>query len=61
MIRVAKKVNPQKYGRLLSKTLPTIIKTEAENDRAILIVEELLAKAINYLLKKTLCLNFWKS
>lgn len=44
MIRVAEKVNPQKYGKLLSKTLPTIIKTEAENDRAILIVEGLLAK-----------------
>jgi HTH-type transcriptional regulator/antitoxin HigA len=44
MIRVAENVNPQKYGKLLSKTLPTIIKTEEENDRAILIVEELLAK-----------------
>ncbi len=44
MIRVAEKINPQKYGRLLSKTLPTIIKTEEVNDRAILIVEELLAK-----------------
>ena len=44
MIRVAEKVNPQKYGRLLSKTLPTVIKTEAENDRAISVVEELLEK-----------------
>ncbi len=44
MITVSEKVNPQKYGRLLSKTLPAIIKTEAENDRAILIVEKLLAK-----------------
>ena len=44
MIRVAEKVNPTKYGRLLTKTLPVIIKTEAENDRAILIVEGLLAK-----------------
>lgn len=44
MIRVAEKVNPQKYGKLLSKTLPTIIKTEEENDRAILIVEELLER-----------------
>jgi len=44
MIRVAEKVNPQKYGKLLSKTLPVIIKTEAENDRAMRIVEELLAK-----------------
>jgi HTH-type transcriptional regulator / antitoxin HigA len=44
MIRVAEKVNPQKYGKLLTQTLPTVIKTEAENDRAILIVEKLLAK-----------------
>lgn len=44
MIRVTEKVNPQKYGKLLTETLPTVIKTEAENDRAILIVEKLLAK-----------------
>lgn len=44
MIRVAEKVNPQKYGELLSNALPTIIKTEAENDRAIIFVEKLLAK-----------------
>ncbi len=44
MIRVAERINPQKYGRLLSRTLPVIIKTEEENDRVILIVEELLAK-----------------
>jgi HTH-type transcriptional regulator/antitoxin HigA len=44
MISVAEKINPQKYGRLLSKTLPVIIKTEEENERAITIVEELLAK-----------------
>lgn len=44
MIRITEKVNPTKYGKLLSETLPTVIKTEAENDRAILIVENLLAK-----------------
>ena len=44
MIRVAENVNPNKYGRLLTKTLPAIIKTEAENERAISVVEELLAK-----------------
>lgn len=44
MITVVEKINPQKYGRLLSRTLPAVIKTEAENERAILIVEELLAK-----------------
>ena len=44
MITTAAKINPQKYGRLLTKTLPTIIKSEAENDRAILIVEKLITK-----------------
>ena len=44
MIRVAERVNQQKYGRLLSKTLPMIIKTEEENERAILLVGELMAK-----------------
>ena len=44
MIRVAEKVNPTKYGKLLSKTLPMIIKTEEENDRAILLIEKLLEK-----------------
>ncbi len=44
MIRVAEKVNPQKYGKLLTETLPSVIKTEEENERVILIVENLLAK-----------------
>ena len=44
MIRVAERVNPQKYGRLLSRTLPAVIKTEKENDRAILLVEKLVEK-----------------
>lgn len=57
MIRVAENVNPQKYGRLLSKTLPTIIKTEEENDRAILIVEELLAKGDNLASEETALLE----
>jgi HTH-type transcriptional regulator / antitoxin HigA len=37
-------INAQKYRRLLSKTLPMVIKTEAENERAISLVGELLAK-----------------
>ena len=44
MIRTAAKINPQRYGRLLSNALPAIIKTEEENDRSILIVEKLLSK-----------------
>ena len=37
-------IDRKKYGRLLSSALPSIIKTEAENDRAILVVEKMLAK-----------------
>jgi HTH-type transcriptional regulator/antitoxin HigA len=44
MIRIAEEVNPKRYARLLSKTLPTVIKTEEENERAISLVGELLAK-----------------
>ena len=39
-----RRIEPKKYGKLLSNALPKIIKTEQENDRAILIVEKLLAK-----------------
>jgi HTH-type transcriptional regulator/antitoxin HigA len=38
------RIEPKKYGKLLSNALPRIIKTEQENDRAIVIVENLLAK-----------------
>ena len=44
MITISTNVNSQKYGKLLSDTLPSVIKTEEENDRAISIVENLLAK-----------------
>lgn len=38
------RIEPKKYGKLLSNALPRVIKSEQENDRAILIVENLLAK-----------------
>ncbi len=44
MIGVTTNINSQKYGRLLSKALPTIIRTEEENERALLLVEKLFAK-----------------
>lgn len=44
MMNVATNINSLQYGRLLSKALPTIIKTEEENDRALLLVEKLFAK-----------------
>lgn len=37
-------INPQKYGQLLAKALPTVIRTEAENDRMLGLVEQLMAK-----------------
>ncbi len=44
MNTVASKIDRKKYGRLLTNALPSVIKTEEENDRAILIVEKLIAK-----------------
>ncbi|HQU93710.1 MAG TPA: hypothetical protein PLK77_15510 [Pyrinomonadaceae bacterium] len=44
MNTVASKIDRKKYSRLLANALPSVIKTEEENDRAILIVEKLLAK-----------------
>jgi len=36
--------NLQKYGRLLAKVRPTVIRTEAQNNRMLTLVEQLLAK-----------------
>ena len=36
--------NPQKYGKLLAETLPAIIETEEENERALEIVNRLMKK-----------------
>jgi len=44
MTAVNTTINSLKYGRLLSKALPTIIRTEKENERALLLVEKLFAK-----------------
>jgi HTH-type transcriptional regulator/antitoxin HigA len=37
-------INPQKYGKLLAKVRPTVIRTEAENNRMLGLVEQLIAK-----------------
>lgn len=39
-----KEINPHKYARLLAKTLPTVIKTEEENDRMLAEIEKLMDK-----------------
>jgi HTH-type transcriptional regulator/antitoxin HigA len=37
-------LDERRYGRLLSKTLPKVIETKAENDRMLAVVESLLEK-----------------
>jgi HTH-type transcriptional regulator / antitoxin HigA len=44
MSTVISQINPQKYGKLLAKVRPAVIKTEAENDRMLALVEQLMAK-----------------
>lgn len=38
------RIDPKKYGRLLSRTLPMVIETEEENERMLAAVEQLAAK-----------------
>jgi HTH-type transcriptional regulator/antitoxin HigA len=44
MSAVISAINPQKYGKLLAKVRPTVIRTEAENNRMLTLVEQLMAK-----------------
>ncbi len=37
-------LDTKRYGRLLAKALPTVIKSEVENNRMLAIVEDLMAK-----------------
>ncbi len=41
---IAKKVNRERYGNLLASALPTVIKTKAENDYYLAVVEGLMRK-----------------
>lgn len=47
MSTVVSTINPQKYGKLLAKVRPTVIQTEAENNRMLTLVEQLMAKGDN--------------
>ncbi len=44
MSAVLSAINPQKYGRLLARVRPTVIRTEEENDRMLALVQQLMAK-----------------
>jgi HTH-type transcriptional regulator / antitoxin HigA len=45
MIATAKRINKTKYAALLAEVLPRPIQTEAENERALKVVDRLLAKS----------------
>ena len=44
MSAVISPVNPQKYGKLLARVRPAVIRTEEEKDRVLALVEKLMAK-----------------
>lgn len=47
MSRAVSKINETRYRRLLSRTMPVVIETEAENERMLAIVEKLMDKGEN--------------
>jgi HTH-type transcriptional regulator/antitoxin HigA len=44
MNRAVRKIDPARYRRLLSRTMPVVIETEEENARMLTIVEKLMKK-----------------
>lgn len=44
MNRAVRKIDPVRYRRLLSRTMPVVIETEEENARMLAIVEKLMKK-----------------
>lgn len=44
MNRAVRKIDPVRYRRLLSRTMPVVIETEEENERMLTIVEKLMRK-----------------
>src|SRR5437016_8484039 len=44
MTRAVRRIDPARYRRLLSQTMPVIIETEEENDRMLKVIEKLMDK-----------------
>ena len=44
MNTTVRRIDPARYGRLLSRTMPVVIETEQENARMLAIVEKLMQK-----------------
>jgi HTH-type transcriptional regulator/antitoxin HigA len=47
MSRVVRKIDPTRYKRLLSQTMPVVIESEEENERMLTVVEKLMDKGEN--------------
>jgi len=47
MNRAVRKIDPTRYRRLLSRTMPVLIETEEENERMLTSVEKLMEKGEN--------------
>ena len=47
MRSAVRKIDPARYKRLLSQTMPVIIETEAENERMLKVIEKLMDKGEN--------------
>jgi HTH-type transcriptional regulator / antitoxin HigA len=52
----ARKLNPQRYARLLAKQLPTVIRTEEENEEMLAAIWELMKKGEDKLSAEELAL-----
>lgn len=44
MTRTIRRIDPARYKRLLSQTMPVIIETEEENERMLRVIEKLMGK-----------------
>lgn len=44
MRRAVRKIDPARYKRLLSRTMPVIVETEEENERMLTVIEKLMDK-----------------
>lgn len=47
MNRAVRKIDPVRYRRLLSRTMPVVIESEEENERILTVVEKLMKKGEN--------------
>ena len=47
MSRAVRKIDPTRYRRLLSRTMPVLIESEEENERMLAVVEKLMDKGEN--------------